>query len=147
MIVHLSQMNAMCVEKKDTGKACRSKIFTNKQETNLVENEEKTSSDEDSADEIFNIYKLATEEKQEPYKVNVRIDLNDVVMEINTGASIGIINYDTYSKLVKKSKCSLMKSNVMLRTYSGSILKAIGKFEGVFKYEGQKLKHQFVVVD
>ena len=56
-------------------------------------------------------------------------------------------NYDTYSKLVKKSKSSLMKSNVMLRTYSGSILKARGKFEGVFEYEGQKLKHQFVVVD
>ena len=137
----------VCRKKGHIGKACRSKSFKNKRETNLVENEEKTSSDEDSADEIFNIYKLATEEKQEPYKVNVRINSNDVVMEIDTGASISIINYYTYSKSVKKSKSSLMKSNVMLRTYSGSILKARGKFEGVFEYEGQKLKHQFVVAD
>ena len=107
----------VCRKKGHIGKACRSKSFKNKRETNLVENEEKTSSDEDSADEIFNIYKLATEEKQEPYKVNVRINSNDVVMEIDTGASISIINYDTYSKLVKKSKSSLMKSNVILRTY------------------------------
>ena len=137
----------VCRKKGHIGKVCRSKSFKNKRETNLVEKEEKTSSDEDSADEIFNIYKLATEEKQEPYKLNVRINSNDVIMEIDTGASISIINYDTYSKLVKKSKSSLMKSNVMLRTYSGSILKARGKFEEVFEYEGQKLKHQFVVVD
>ena len=68
-------------------------------------------------------------------------------MEIDTGVSINIINYGTYLKLSWKSRVSLVDSNVMLRTYSGNVMKARGKFEAVFEYEDQILKHIFVVVN
>ena len=71
----------------------------------------------------------------------------EVTMEIDTGASISIINYNTYLKLSRKSRISLVASNVMLRGYSGNVMKARGKFEGVFEYEDLKLKYYFVVVD
>ena len=35
----------------------------------------------------------------------------------------------------------------MLHTYLGNVMKARGKFEGVYEYEDKKLKHYFVVVD
>ena len=85
--------------------------------------------------------------KQESYRINVVINSMEVIMEIDTGASISIINYNTYLKLSRKSKISLVASNVMLRTYSENVTKARSKFEGVFEYEDQKLKHHFVVVD
>ena len=65
-------------------------------------------------------------------------------MEVDTGASV---NIGTYLKLSWKSRVSLVDSNVMLRTYSGNVMKARGKFEGVFEYEDQILKHIFVAVN
>ena len=53
----------------------------------------------------------------------------EVTIEIDTGASISIINYITYLKLFRKSKISLVASNVILRTYLGNVMKARGKFE------------------
>ena len=53
----------------------------------------------------------------------------EVTIEIDTGASISIINYITYLKLFWKSKISLVTSNVILRTYLGNVMKARGKFE------------------
>ena len=71
----------------------------------------------------------------------------EVTMEIDTGASISIINYNTYLKLFRKLRILLVASNVMLRTYSGNVMKVRGKFEVVFEYEDQKLKHHFFAVD
>ena len=71
----------------------------------------------------------------------------EVTVEVDTGASITIINYNTYLKLSRKSRVSLVASNTMLRTYSGNVMKARGKFESVFEYEDKKFKHYFVVVD
>ena len=61
-------------------------------------------------------------------------------MEINTGASISIINYDMYLKSSWKLWVSLVDS-IMFHTYSGKVMKARGKIEGVFEHEDQRLKH------
>ena len=120
------------------------KSFRNNQETNLVEEEEKEDLDKDK---IFNVYKLLSGDKQELFRINVVINSMEVTMKIDTRASISIMNYNTYLKLSWKWRISLVTSNVMLHTYLGNVMKARGKFEGVFEYEDQKLKHYFVVVD
>ena len=72
-------------------KVCRSKRFRNNWQTNLVDEEEKEDLDEDSADKIFNVYKLSLRGKQEPYRTNAVINSMEVTMEIDTGASITFI--------------------------------------------------------
>lgn len=67
-------------------------------------------------------------------------------MGIHTGVSISVINYNTYLKLSRKSTILFLATNVILCAYSGNVVKS-RKFEGVTKYNGQKLNHEFVVVD
>ena len=74
----------------------------------------KEDSDEDSTNEIFNGYKLLSGGKHESYKTNVVINSMEVTMEINTKVSISILNYDTYLKLLQRSRVLLVDSNVML---------------------------------
>lgn len=50
-------------------------------------------------------------------------------------------------KLSSESKISLVATNVMSRTFFGNTLKVTRNFEGVIECQGQKLNHQFVVVD
>ena len=73
-----------------------------------VEEEEKEDLDAESNDETFNIYKLSSGDKQEPYRINVVINSMEITMEIDTGASISVINYNTYLKLLRKSRISLL---------------------------------------
>ena len=74
----------------------------------------KEDSDEDSTNEIFNVYKLLSGGKHESYKTNVVINSMEVTMEIDTKVSISILNYDTYLKLLQRSRVLLVDSNVML---------------------------------
>lgn len=62
----------------------------------------------------------------------------DIILEVDTGARIGIINYDSHRKLSWKLKVLLVDLHVMLCGYSGNVMKARGKFEVVFEYESIK---------
>ena len=74
------------------------KHFKATHEINFVKDEEKKSTHKDSVDEIFNIYHLERKKKK-LYKIDFLNNSVHIAMEIDTGASISVINYDTYLKL------------------------------------------------
>ena len=78
------------------------KNFKATQENNFVKDEGKEMIDKDSANEIFNIYNVSSEEKQELYKIDFLINSVHMVMGIDKGVSIRVINYDTHLKLSHK---------------------------------------------
>lgn len=95
-VFFLNQRNAKFAGRKDIlQKFSNQKIFRNNQETNLVKKEEKRDLDKYCADKIFNVYKLSSGDKQESCRINVIINSMQMIMEINTGASVRMINYHT----------------------------------------------------
>ena len=105
----------VCRKKGHIANVCRSKSFRNNWETNLVKEKEKEDLHEDSIDKIFNVYKLLSGGKQEPYRINVVINSKEIIMEIDTGSSITIINYGTYLKL-----CTRTKEKVIIQQLSNN---------------------------
>ena len=55
-------------------------------------------------------------------------------MEYDTGASLLIINQDTYAKVFKSSG-DLEKTEVKLRTYMGESIPVLGKIKMYVKHE------------
>ena len=69
MFICLNQRNATFVGKKDIlQKFANRKVL----EINLVKEEEKIDLDEDSTNNIFNVYKLSSRGKQDSYRINVQ---------------------------------------------------------------------------
>ena len=62
-------------------------------------------------------------DKQEQYRINAVISPMKITMEIDAGTSVSVTNYDRYLKLSRKLRVSLVDWNVMLRTYSGNVMK------------------------
>ena len=71
----------------------------------------------------------------------------NITVEIETGASISLINWETFKKINCKSNIILLPTSCKLKTYSGEIVNPKGQCEIEFYYENKKLKTLFLITD
>ena len=67
-------------------------------------------------------------------------------MEIDTGASISLINYETFVKLYG-NKTRIDPTSSRIRTYTGEIIKPKGSTEVQIEYNGRKSRGRIIVID
>ena len=106
--------------------------------THLVEE-----SDQEDVEEYY-MFKVSSKH-EEPIQVTVRMDLKEVVMEVDTGASLSLINEDTYITHFGKDRSSLQKAPVHLRTYTKEEVPTLGSCLVTVQY-GEQTKELPVIV-
>ena len=82
--------------------------------------------------------------------ITVKLELNQVplTMELDTGASLTLINKPSYDLISQESQCAqLEKPDVQLRTYTGEAVKILGSTTVQAKYGEQNLQLIVHVVD
>ena len=67
-------------------------------------------------------------------------------MEIDTGASISLINYETFVKFYG-NKTRINPTSSRIRTYTGEIIKPKGSTEVQIEYNGRKSRGRIIVID
>ena len=72
-----------------------------------------------SADDIFPIYHLSIQKHTPLITIFITIIDQQVPIEVETGASTSIINWDTFLELKRKSCLNLSLTVIKLRTYFG----------------------------
>uniref|UniRef100_A0A1X7SVD4 CCHC-type domain-containing protein n=1 Tax=Amphimedon queenslandica TaxID=400682 RepID=A0A1X7SVD4_AMPQE len=70
----------------------------------------------------------------DPIQVNVTINGKELVMELDTGASVSIISEKTFDDVLRET-ITLQPSKVSLTSYSGHELKVIGQAEVMITYQ------------
>ena len=126
-----------CSKKGHIAKVCRAKHFKSKVfKTKYVDQDD--SNDEDPTEEELGLYGVYTMPEVRKYQVNIRVDNENIVMEIDTGAAVSIIPQELYE--TKLSHLPLSKSKVVLKTYSGERLQVLGEVQLPVQYQGQSAK-------
>ena len=132
-----------CKNKGHTSKVCRKKAKSNltTQQFSYVISE--TTDNDNSDDDLFSIYQLDRKMSSQPIIITIMIENQNVPIEIDTGASISLIKWDTFKKINCKSNIILSPTSCKLKTYSGEIVHPKGQCEIEFSYENKKLKTFF----
>ena len=117
--------------------------------TNCIE-EKKTSTERntpgDTHTESYTIYSIQYK-RIKPIKVTLHLNQIPVDMELDTGASLSIINYSTFNKLQKNDKrLSLKPTQVKVRTYTGEMIAVMGLVEVNVEYNAKSFKQPVFVV-
>ena len=84
--------------------------------------------------------------REAPILVTVMLDQAQVVMEVDTGASISVMSESTFRKTWKGSGPKLQSSNVRVKTYTGESLDVLGSIVVDVEYEGQRESLQLHIV-
>ena len=79
--------------------------------------------------------------------ITVKADQADLVMEVDTGASVSLMSKTTYKQTWKGHLPHLNKSNIKLRTYSGEFLKVLGSITVDVAYENQNKQLPIIVIE
>ena len=104
--------------------------------------------DEGQPDEdFFMIYQLDHKKSTWPIVITSSIENQNIPIEIDTGASVSLINWETFKKINCKSNIILSPTSCKLKTYSGKIINQKGQCEIEFYYENKKLKTLFLITD
>ena len=74
------------------------------------------------------------------------VNSKPVSMEIDTGASISLINHETFVKLYG-NRTRINPTSSRIRTYTGEIVQPKGSMEVQVEYSGQKTRRKIIVVD
>ena len=83
-----------------------------------------------------------------PLLATLRIQGAHVEMEIDTGATLSVMTYDTYSNTWNGDQAPPIKpTTANLRTYTGEAIKVVGAIDVDVEYEGQQAKLNLVIVD
>ena len=71
---------------------------------------------------MFSIYQLRNSNPSTPITVFITIANHKLPIEVDTGASISLLNWNTFQKLNCESNISLLPTKSKLKTYSGEIV-------------------------
>ena len=86
--------------------------------------------DEGQSDEdFFMIYQLDHKKSTWPIVITSSIENQNIPIEIDTGASVSLINWETFKKINCKSNIILSPTSCKLKTYSGKIINPKGQCE------------------
>ena len=99
--------------------------------------------DENSEDDVFSIYQLRNSNPSTSITVFITIANHKLPIEVDTGASISLLNWNTFQKLNCKSNISLLPAKSKLKMYSGEIVSLKGQAEKEFFMKERKSKPLF----
>ena len=121
----IKMKSVLAVTKKGT-KASSGKGKTNQQNSNKPGNthHRETAENEEKDTEEYSIFTLTLQD-QEPYRVEIELNVVKTCMEIDTGAAATIISEDTFKK-IGQGKLEVKLATVKLRTYKGESVKVLG---------------------
>lgn len=83
------------------------------------------------------LYKVQ-ETKETPFCVTAVVDKAEVIMEVDTGASISVMSEKTFKDTWRGSGPKLQSSHIQVKTYTGETLNILGFIDTEVEYEGQK---------
>ena len=96
---------------------------------------------EAESDEVFNIYhQRVIGKKIAPYVANVKIERENVALEINTGASVSILNKKTCD-FCHNLSVNLLPISSKLKSYSGELIHPLAKIVYMVNCKGQLCHH------
>lgn len=135
-----------CKKKGHLAKVCRKKLASKPEQpdsksekANVVVGGDKQ---EDSKYPLFHV----TSGSSKPLQITVKVNGNQLMMEIDTGASVSIIREQTL-KLVQKglNPVELQKSSVQLQTYTGEAIGVLGSITVPVEHNGQNTMLPLIV--
>lgn len=141
-----------CANCGKIGHLCRSKKATAKPVslTNYVEHKERQEQSDDSVlsqedDSSYSLFSLSSSsQSSDPYTVTLGINGLDILMEIDTGASLSVITFDKLCSA--EEPVTLEKSSVILKTYSGESLPVLGEVVVRVTHESQVVDLPVLVI-
>ena len=83
--------------------------------------------------------------RSKPYCVNIKVNGQDVKMEVDTGASVTVINEQTFRQTLKSTP-KIQPSDANLHTYTGEEIKVVGVIQVPVEYNNQKEILKAIVV-
>ena len=133
----------LCLKKGHIAKVCQSKTLNNKTFKTKYVNQDELNGEGDVEEEL-GLYGVYTKSEVKKYQTIVHIDNEQIVMEIDTGAAVSIIPESLYS--AKLVHFPLVKSKVVLKTYSDERLQVLGEVQLPVYYQGHNAKLTAFVV-
>ncbi len=134
----------LCKKKGHIAKVCRSKPRSNTLKQTHKVTSGPTFTNETQDEEILALFH--TKSTSDPITITVLVDEEELLMEVDTGASVSLISEVTYKELWTENKPHLRKTNVKLRTYSGEFLNVLGSVTVNVTYGNQKKNLPLMVV-
>ena len=83
--------------------------------------------------------------KLDPYCVNIKLNGQDVTMEVHTGASVTVISEQTFRQTLKSTP-KIQSSDANLHTYTGEEIRVLGTTKVPVDYNNQKTTLTSMVV-
>ena len=143
-----------CHKKGHIAKKCKAKRRDNNanksredQQTTEARKYHQTTNYLDEDQDLLRSYSMYTvgASKSKPYCVNIKVNGQDVKMEVDTGASVTVINEQTFRQTLKSTP-KIQPSDGNLHTYTGEEIKVVGEIQVLVKYNNQKEILQAIVV-
>ena len=98
----------------------------------------------DSINNELSLYFCSKDSGTNPIKLDVLMNGIPLVMELDSGASVSAISSSLYERLF--SNCQLIKTDLILKSYSGNAIIPIGKIQVNIKYNNKsELLEIFVI--
>ena len=96
---------------------------------------------------MFSIYRFLASNITPPITVFITIAGQNLPKEIDTEASISLLNWETFQKINCESNISLLPTKSKFKMYSAEIVSPKGKSDIEFTCEGNKIKTTFLITD
>ena len=93
----------------------------------------------------FHLFTVSSGASTSPINVEVLVNTTPVIFQIDTGASLSIINLHDYQKFIADST-PLTPSSKQLHTYTGHQVKVLGESSVTVSYQQQQISSIFTVV-
>ena len=134
-----------CKKKGHIAKVCRSKAKAQQNQTRTHQ----LNSGEKSGDETVEYSLFHTQGQNSPAPILVTLQVNgaNLMMELDTGATLSIISEETYRTLFPTERAPALKtSKAKLKTYTGELIQTLREIEVTVQYKGQERKLSLLVV-
>ena len=105
--------------------------------------------DEQPQQDEYTLFNLSNTQQTgtDPFKVNMNVNGCDLIMEVDTGASISLISENTYKTVWNVEKKPPIKpTNVQLQTYTGERIAICGAIEVTVSHLNQSKQFTLIVV-
>ena len=143
---------AECHKCKKVGhiaKACKTKsqkerVLKQPRATNYVDDVQESVGQHTTLNNSYELFTLSSK-GQEPILVSVTLNQTPVQMELDTGASLSLLNKQTFDVIANKSHTTLKTTDVQLKTYTGETVEVLGEVELTVTY-GEQTKQLVVHV-
>ena len=130
-----------CKKRGHLAKVCKKRNTNKSEQANVVLSEDQTRQSE------YAMFHIKQSGSSRPLEVSVIVNGNPLRMEVDTGASVSIINSDTFDRIrVGKSTLNLHETATELRTYTGESIEVAGSTTVQVEHNGQTVSLPIIVV-